>query len=311
MIVISSVNGTRVFRQCRGHRLQRQQGRQVALAKMAAVELAEDRIRVNVVCPGSIDTEIDENTEERNTGDVGRRIEYPEGQIPLTGDQPGTSGQVAELVCFLASDAASHITGTEIWIDGGRSLLIGWWAEPPSQGRPSAHGTAGEQRPPRSKRDDPEVMDRPKTSGPGDWIPHPGEDLPPPSSTIFMGLAPLWLRLCSTSLSDPYACSDHQRTNSLPINTHPPSDSAKSHSLPIQPHRLCPLVHIKPRATTQHVPTTKVSSHRRTVNPIPLSKLTDPDTSSVVGHQATDLAGREESLSLFDFAGDRPTSVRS
>lgn len=33
--------------------------------------------------------------------------------------------QVAELVLFLASDASSHITGTEVWIDGGESLLIG------------------------------------------------------------------------------------------------------------------------------------------------------------------------------------------
>jgi NAD(P)-dependent dehydrogenase (short-subunit alcohol dehydrogenase family) len=32
---------------------------------------------------------------------------------------------VAELICFLASDAASHITGTEVWIDGAESLLVG------------------------------------------------------------------------------------------------------------------------------------------------------------------------------------------
>jgi NAD(P)-dependent dehydrogenase (short-subunit alcohol dehydrogenase family) len=125
VIVISSVNGTRVFSNAGATAYSVSKAGQVALAKMAAVELAEDRIRVNVVCPGSIDTEIDENTDERNTGDLGRRVEYPEGQIPLTGDQPGTSDQVAELVCFLASDAASHITGTEIWIDGGQSLLIG------------------------------------------------------------------------------------------------------------------------------------------------------------------------------------------
>jgi len=37
----------------------------------------------------------------------------------------GISAQVAELVLFLASDKARHITGTEIWIDGGQSLLQG------------------------------------------------------------------------------------------------------------------------------------------------------------------------------------------
>jgi len=43
----------------------------------------------------------------------------------LTGDAPGRAEQVADLVLFLASDASSHITGSEIWIDGGESLLKG------------------------------------------------------------------------------------------------------------------------------------------------------------------------------------------
>ncbi|MDP9349043.1 MAG: SDR family oxidoreductase, partial [Gemmatimonadota bacterium] len=46
----------------------------------------------------------------------------PEGPHPLEG-KPGTSQQVARLALFLASDASDHITGTEIWIDGGESLL--------------------------------------------------------------------------------------------------------------------------------------------------------------------------------------------
>jgi NAD(P)-dependent dehydrogenase (short-subunit alcohol dehydrogenase family) len=33
--------------------------------------------------------------------------------------------QVAELVAFVVSDRASHITCTPVWIDGGQSLLIG------------------------------------------------------------------------------------------------------------------------------------------------------------------------------------------
>lgn len=56
---------------------------------------------------------------------MGPEAEYPEGKVPLTGGKPGEAEQVADLVYFLASDASSHISGTEIWIDGAESLLMG------------------------------------------------------------------------------------------------------------------------------------------------------------------------------------------
>ena len=52
-------------------------------------------------------------------------VEFPEGAIPLTDGAPGKADEVADLVLFLASDASSHISGTEIWIDGASSLLQG------------------------------------------------------------------------------------------------------------------------------------------------------------------------------------------
>lgn len=125
VVITSSVNGTRMFSNSGASAYATSKAGQVALAKMLAVELAPERIRVNVICPGSIDTEIEQNTEQRDIDTIGRPADYPEGQIPLTGKVPGTSQQVADLVCFLASDAASHITGTEVWIDGGQSLLAG------------------------------------------------------------------------------------------------------------------------------------------------------------------------------------------
>ena len=97
---------------------------QVSMAQMLAVELAKHRIRVNVVCPGRIGTEISENTTKRNTQEAEVPAEFPEGPIPLTGEEPGTSEDVAELVLFLASDRSRHITGTPVWIDGGQSLLV-------------------------------------------------------------------------------------------------------------------------------------------------------------------------------------------
>ena len=125
VVITSSVNGTRIFSNSGASAYSASKAGQVAFAKMIAVELARDRIRVNVVCPGSIDTEIGDNTEQRNTDRIRIPVDYPAGQIPLTGDTPGTSAQVADLIGFLTSDAAAHITGTEVWIDGAQSLLTG------------------------------------------------------------------------------------------------------------------------------------------------------------------------------------------
>jgi NAD(P)-dependent dehydrogenase (short-subunit alcohol dehydrogenase family) len=77
-----------------------------------------------VVCPGKIDTEISDNTEKRDTQEAEVPAEFPAGPIPLTGNEPGTSEEVAELVLFLSSERARHITGTPVWIDGGQSLLV-------------------------------------------------------------------------------------------------------------------------------------------------------------------------------------------
>ncbi len=125
VIITSSVNGTRMFSNTGATAYACSKAAQVAFAKMTALELAKHRIRVNVICPGAIETNIDENTEKRGIEREKEPVEYPEGQIPLTDGKPGTSEQVAELVLFLASDAARHISGTEMWIDGAQSLLQG------------------------------------------------------------------------------------------------------------------------------------------------------------------------------------------
>ncbi|OWY65513.1 3-oxoacyl-[acyl-carrier-protein] reductase [cyanobacterium TDX16] len=125
IIITSSINGTRVFSNTGATAYSCTKAAQVAFTKMVALELAEHRVRVNVICPGAIETSIDENTERRNLEEIKEPVEFPEGKIPLTDGKPGTSEQVAQLVLFLASDASSHITGTEMWIDGGESLLKG------------------------------------------------------------------------------------------------------------------------------------------------------------------------------------------
>ncbi|MBD2537635.1 SDR family NAD(P)-dependent oxidoreductase [Coleofasciculus sp. FACHB-SPT36] len=125
VIITSSVNGTRMFSNSGATAYSCTKAAQVAFTKMVALELAKHRIRVNVICPGAIETNIDESTERRSLEQAREPVEYPAGKIPLTDGKPGSSEQVANLVLFLASDASSLISGTEMWIDGAESLLAG------------------------------------------------------------------------------------------------------------------------------------------------------------------------------------------
>jgi NAD(P)-dependent dehydrogenase (short-subunit alcohol dehydrogenase family) len=125
VVITASVNGTRVFSNTGATAYSCSKGAQVIFAKMTALELAKYRIRVNAICPGSVHTSIADNTFLRNLEREKERVVFPDGDIPLTRGKAASAEQVAELVLFLASDRASHITGTEMWIDGAQSLLLG------------------------------------------------------------------------------------------------------------------------------------------------------------------------------------------
>lgn len=125
IVVVSSVNGTRIFSNMGATAYASSKAAQVAFSRMTALELAKHRIRVNTVCPGSIQTRIDDSTTREDLDKIRLPVEFLAGNIPLTSGQPGTAGQVAQLIWFLASDVANHITGTEVFIDGGESLLQG------------------------------------------------------------------------------------------------------------------------------------------------------------------------------------------
>jgi NAD(P)-dependent dehydrogenase (short-subunit alcohol dehydrogenase family) len=125
VVVVSSVNGTRMFSNTGATAYACSKAAQVAFTKMVALELAPHKVRVNCICPGWITSEISENTEQRNVKAIRYPREFPKGTIPLTEGKPGSAEQVADLIYFLCSDASSHITGTEMWIDGGQSLLQG------------------------------------------------------------------------------------------------------------------------------------------------------------------------------------------
>ncbi len=125
IIITASVNGTRIFSNTGATAYSCTKAAQVAMAKMLALELAKHKVRVNVICPGAIESQIDENTEKRNVEREKEPVEFPDGQIPLTDGVPGKAEDVGDLVLFLASDQSKHISGTEIWIDGAQSLLQG------------------------------------------------------------------------------------------------------------------------------------------------------------------------------------------
>ena len=124
IVVISSVNGSRTFSNAGSSAYSTSKAGQIAFAKIMALELAKRRIRVNVVCPGLTDTEIGATSTYRNLDTIRHPVVFPEGHVPLTGGSPGSPNAVADAVLFLCSPAANHITGTELFVDGGESLIL-------------------------------------------------------------------------------------------------------------------------------------------------------------------------------------------
>lgn len=125
IIVTASVNGTRMFSNTGATAYAASKAAQVAFTKMVALELARHRIRVNVVCPGSIRTNIDHSTTPVGLAEIREPVEFPAGVVPLTRGEAGDPADVAKLIWFLASPASSHISGTEVYVDGAQSLIQG------------------------------------------------------------------------------------------------------------------------------------------------------------------------------------------
>jgi len=85
------------------------------LTRAAAKELGRFGITVNAICPGMIDTELthEHATQEQLAALAAR---FPVGRL-------GTAVEVADLICFVASEAAGYITGASVDINGGDLML--------------------------------------------------------------------------------------------------------------------------------------------------------------------------------------------
>jgi 3-oxoacyl-[acyl-carrier protein] reductase len=87
----------------------------LGLTRAAAKELGSFGITVNAVCPGMIDTEL---TRESAGPEVLERLA---GSYPVP--RLGTPLEVADLICFVASEAAGYITGASLDINGGDLMM--------------------------------------------------------------------------------------------------------------------------------------------------------------------------------------------
>src|SRR5262249_13552400 len=112
IVNIASVAALRGSTERPSHAYAASKGAVLSLTRAMAASYGRDRIRVNAICPGTI--------RMRLTRDIVERVERAarEGRgIPL--GRVGEPEDIAQCALFLASDAASFISGAHIVVDGG------------------------------------------------------------------------------------------------------------------------------------------------------------------------------------------------
>jgi glucose 1-dehydrogenase len=86
------------------------------LTKTMALEVADKGIRINAIAPGAIETMMNIDILEDD-----KKKKQEENKIPM--HRIGEPAEIARVAVFLASPAASYITGTTLYVDGGLTLV--------------------------------------------------------------------------------------------------------------------------------------------------------------------------------------------
>jgi 2-keto-3-deoxy-L-fuconate dehydrogenase len=91
----------------------------IGLVKSVALDFIADGIRINAICPGTVDTPSLQGR-LRATGDYETALREFIARQPM--GRLGTAEEIAALALYLASDESAYMTGTYVTIDGGLSL---------------------------------------------------------------------------------------------------------------------------------------------------------------------------------------------
>lgn len=99
-------------------------GALLSLVRAMAVDHAADGIRVNAVCPGSVDTPMLRTSAAQFSGDRSTDEVVAEWGRSHPLGRVATPGEVAEVIHFLASPAAAFVTGADVKVDGGLTAQL-------------------------------------------------------------------------------------------------------------------------------------------------------------------------------------------
>jgi len=118
-VIVSVSSMTGLVGQANGAVYVASKGALVSLTKALALELAADGIRVNCVCPAGVDTPLMRGWAE--TMPDPEEVLRGQAAMHLT-NRMATPGEIAAVILFLASPAASFITGIALPVEGGATL---------------------------------------------------------------------------------------------------------------------------------------------------------------------------------------------